>query len=281
MKNISIIIPTYNEEENIAKCIESAKLVADDIYVVDSCSSDKTVEIARGLGAIVYQQKWTIFSEKINWAIENVPIKTDWMMRLDADEVLGDGFAEVWQNCKHEDVVAYSIRRRFVFLQKELKFGGWGGLWDIRIWKPAYVQMETRKIDEHILVDGRLARLEVKVLDDSYKSLPIVYDADNRSRVKFWVEKHNNYSDIEAKEFLESSAVVGRSEVSAKVKRFIKNKVYYKLPLFVRPFLFFFYRYFLLLGFLDGRQGLIVHVLHTFWYRFLVDVKIFERNLLK
>lgn len=137
--------------------------------------------------------------------------------------------------------------------------------------------MENRAIDEHMIVSGKLERLNVRVLDDSRKSNLDPIDG-HRSVISFWIEKHNKYSDLEAKTFTTSDSIEGVSDLSAKVKRFLKNKVYYRIPLFIRPFLFFFYRYFLLLGFLDGRRGLIIHVLHSFWYRFLVDVKIYERN---
>jgi glycosyltransferase involved in cell wall biosynthesis len=277
MKRVTAIIPTINEEENIEKCIKSVSELADKIVVVDTYSSDRTKEIAESLGCTVYQGNWSTFAEKINWSIQNIAIETEWVMRLDADEVLGQDFVKTWKNTPLT-ADAYSIKRKFVFLGKELNFGGWGGLWDVRIWKPGHVSMENRAIDEHMIVSGKLERLHVKVLDDSHKSVKSAANDDHRSIISFWIEKHNKYSDLEAKAFRSFDRISGTSDFSAKIKRILKNNVYYKIPLFVRPFLFFFYRYFILLGFLDGRRGLIIHVLHSFWYRFLVDVKIYERS---
>jgi glycosyltransferase involved in cell wall biosynthesis len=274
--DITVIIPTYNEEENIGKCIESVTNFAKKIFVIDSFSSDKTKQIAESLGCEVLQGQWSTFSEKINWALDNVYVETKWVMRLDADEVLGVNFQAVFDNTKLT-ADAYAIKRKFVFLGKELNFGGWGSLWDIRIWRKGHVRMENRVLDEHMNVIGKLKRLNVKVLDDSYKSLPHVLDKNYKSKVSFWIEKHNKYSDLESYSFFKSKSAVGQGDFSARIKRFCKNAVYYKTPLFIRPFIYFIYRYIFLLGFLDGRQGLIIHVLHSFWYRFLVDVKIFER----
>lgn len=276
MADITVIIPTYNEEENIGKCIESVTNFAKKIFVIDSFSSDKTKQIAESLGCEVLQGQWSTFSEKINWALDNVYVETKWVMRLDADEVLGVNFQAVFDNTKLT-ADAYAIKRKFVFLGKELNFGGWGSLWDIRIWRKGHVRMENRVLDEHMNVIGKLKRLNVKVLDDSYKSLPHVLDKNYKSKVSFWIEKHNKYSDLESYSFFKSKSAVGQGDFSARIKRFCKNAVYYKTPLFIRPFIYFIYRYIFLLGFLDGRQGLIIHVLHSFWYRFLVDVKIFER----
>jgi glycosyltransferase involved in cell wall biosynthesis len=274
--DITVIIPTYNEEENIGKCIESVTNFAKKIFVIDSFSSDKTKQIAESLGCEVLQGQWSTFSEKINWALDNVYVETKWVMRLDADEVLGVNFQAVFDNTKLT-ADAYAIKRKFVFLGKELNFGGWGSLWDIRICRNGHVRMENRVLDEHMNVIGKLKRLNVKVLDDSYKSLPHVLDKNYKSKVSFWIEKHNKYSDLESYSFFKSKSAVGQGDFSARIKRFCKNAVYYKTPLFIRPFIYFIYRYIFLLGFLDGRQGLIIHVLHSFWYRFLVDVKIFER----
>lgn len=277
MADITVLVPTFNEQKNIRKCIESVNGFAEKIIIIDSFSSDETKQISEGFGCEVVQGEWSTFSEKINWALENLNIETQWVMRLDADEVLGPNFARVFESTTLT-ADAYAIRRKFVFLEKELNFGGWGSLWDIRIWRKGHVQMENRVLDEHMNVTGELKRLNVKVLDDSYKGLPHAIEKNFESRVAFWVEKHNKYSDLEAHSFFKSRSAFGQGDYSAKVKRFLKNTVYYKTPLFIRPFVYFFYRYFFLLGFLDGRQGLIVHVLHSFWYRFLVDVKIYERQ---
>lgn len=269
MDQITIIIPTVNEELNISKCIRSLKGFSKTIFVVDSNSSDKTKEISESLGAVVLQGDWNTFSEKINWAMNNIPIKTKWVMRIDADEILCKGFIDKWKlECVKDQMSdAYAVNRRFAFLGQEMRFGGWGGLWDVRIWKHGHAEMERRPIDEHLIIDGTLSRLNVKILDD------------NLNGVSAWIYKHNTYSNNEALIFDKLKNTKAHGDKTAKFKRFLKNKIYYNVPLLIRPFLFFIYRYFILLGFLDGRKGFIFHVLHSFWYRFLVDVKIFEQQL--
>lgn len=268
MKNLTIIIPTYNEEINIVDCIASLKGINCDIYVLDSYSQDKTKQLAEEMNASVIQGEWHNFSEKMNWSLRHAPIKTQWVMRLDADERVTPKLREFLQMNRLDDSTcnAYAIKRRFVFMGKLFSFGGLGSLWDIRIWKHGYVTMESRLLDEHMIVNGELKRLNLEIIDH------------NNKPIHEWITKHNGYASSEAKSYLVPSVIDGKSEISAKIKRFLKNSIYYKTPLFVRPFGNFVYRYIFLLGFLDGTQGFIFHVLHSFWYRFLVDVKIFEKK---
>jgi glycosyltransferase involved in cell wall biosynthesis len=219
--DITVIIPTYNEEENIGKCIESVTNFAKKIFVIDSFSSDKTKQIAESLGCEVLQGQWSTFSEKINWALDNVYVETKWVMRLDADEVLGVNFQAVFDNTKLT-ADAYAIKRKFVFLGKELNFGGWGSLWDIRIWRKGHVRMENRVLDEHMNVIGKLKRLNVKVLDDSYKSLPHVLDKNYKSKVSFWIEKHNKYSDLESYSFFNLNQPLAKEIFRQGLKGFVK-----------------------------------------------------------
>jgi len=267
---ITFIVPTFNEEKNIVKCLNSInKKINSQILVIDSCSTDQTVSISEGLGAKVYQGKWDTFSQKINWAINNTSIETEWVMRIDADEVLTDNFCRYLNNVNPNDLKsdAYAVKRRFEFLGHLMKFGGYNSLWDIRLWKKGAVQMENRTIDEHMVVNGFLERMNYEIIDSNNKS------------ISEWIIKHDRFSTREALSAGNSEEIHGVSDRSAKLKRFLKNNLYYKLPLLSRGFIFFIYRYFVLLGFLDGKAGLIIHVLHSFWYRFLVDVKIYESKM--
>jgi len=268
LKLLTVIIPTYNEEMNIVECITSLAGINCDIYVLDSYSQDKTKEFAEKMHASVIQMEWQSFSEKINWALNNAPIKTPWVMRLDADERVTSKLREYLQTNRLNTSTcdAYAIRRRFVFMGKLFSFGGLGSLWDIRLWKYGRVTMESRLLDEHMIVDGDLQRLNLEIIDN------------NNKPIHEWIAKHNIYASKEASSYLNPSVIDGKSDFSAKIKRFLKNSIYYKVPLFIRPFGNFIYRYIFLLGFLDGVQGLIFHVLHSLWYRFLVDVKIYEQR---
>jgi hypothetical protein len=138
--------------------------------------------------------------------------------------------------------------------------------------------MEDRWMDEHIHVDGRTIESNIDVMEQNY---------DRQKNIGFWTDKHNCYSTREAVEFLSQKHRLVQIDTIGRFwgnkterKRWLKENFYFWVPLFVRPFLYFIYRYFFKLGFLDGKEGFIFHTLHAFWYRFLVDAKVLqlERN---
>lgn len=267
---ISVIIPTYNEETNIEKCIRSLDGTGCTVYVLDSNSSDRTREIAQSLGALVTNGTWGTFSDKINWAIDNLPIVTPWTMRLDADETITDDLHKILihQTFEDESIAAYAIRRRFVFLNRWIRFGGMYPSWQVRIWRTRRARMEVRELDEHMNFDGRLGYISADIVDDNNKDLT------------FWTEKHNIYSSREVKQHQTEVDQGDRAGFTAQAlrRRWIKEKLYAWTPLFIRPFVQWFVRYFLLLGFLDGKAGLIYHTLRGFWYPFLIDAKLYEAS---
>lgn len=268
-KVLTIIIPTLNEELNIVKCLEALSSLNCEIYVLDSCSRDRTVELSEQLGGIVIQKDWKLFSEKINWALNNLDVKTDWVMRLHADEVLSNDLLEILKSnfLLETNCDAFLVNRKVEFLGKILNFGGMKSLRDVRIWRTGIAAMEERENDEHTTIDGTISTINGFIIDRNNKD---IFE---------WTDKHNIVSTHEAGSFMLSDKIEGNTDRLAKVKRFIRNNIYYKLPLFFRAALNFVLRYVILLGFLDGRAGLIFHVLQGFWYRFLVDVKIYESRL--
>jgi glycosyltransferase involved in cell wall biosynthesis len=266
---LTILIPTLNEEINIFKCLDSLKGLRCSIYVIDTNSVDNTTAIAEKYGVKVFTGNWGSFSEKINWALLNLPINTDWVMRVDADEVLSPKLYDYLQSEKYvnSDFCAYTVIRKINFLGKELNFGGLGNLRDIRIWRHGAASMENRMLDEHMIIKGNIGCVDCDIIDTYRRS------------IDDWIVKHIKYANLEVQESMSTKLLEGNSSSAAKFKRLIKNKIYYKLPFFVRPLMFFIFRYFILLGFLDGKAGLIYHTFHAFWYRFLVDVKIFEKKI--
>lgn len=279
MISISVIILTYNEEKHIERCIESVKPFAQDIFIVDSFSKDKTVEIAKSLGVNVYQNKWeNNHAKQFNWGLVNCNIKTKWVMRLDADEYVTEKLAkEIIKkiNKLEEQQTGIYIKRRVYFLGRWIKHGGYYPVWLLRIWQYGKGYCEQRLMDEHIKIsEGNIIKFDNDIIDD------------NKNNISWWIDKHNNYAAREVIDILNITHNIlkgGRFSVSAKLfgtqeqrKRWIKEKIYINIPLFIRPFLYFIYRYFLKLGFLDGREGLIWHFMQGFWYRFLVDAKIYE-----
>jgi len=272
---IAVIILTYNEELHIARCINSLKGIVDEIFVVDSFSDDQTVSIAEELGVTVLQNKFINQAVQFNWALCNCNIHADWILRIDADEFIDN------QNSidLHEklaalpqDITGIIISRKIVFMGKPLLHGGWYPKWNLRIFRVGKGQCEIRWMDEHIvLTEGRADYLQLDFVDDNLNDLT------------WWTAKHNNYASREAVDFfLTQYNLQNGNEVEARFlgndaerKRWLKSK-YLNFPLFIRPLLNFIYRYIFLFGFLDGKQGFIWHFLQGFWYRFLVDAKIYE-----
>lgn len=273
--NLTIIILTYNEERHIRRCLESILLLAKDIFIVDSFSNDDTLKICETLGVHVLQNPFINQAKQFNWALENCPIKSDWVMRLDADEYLTPELvAELSKKLPTipEGVSGAYIKRRVHFKGKWIKHGGYYPTWLLRLWRNGQAVCEERWMDEHIkLLKGESIYLENDFVDDNLHNLTV------------WTTKHNNYATRETIELLNlkyqfafNLQVDGRfGGTQEQKKRWLKQR-YASLPLFVRPFVYFFYRYFFKLGFMDGKEGLVWHVLQGFWYRFLVDAKVME-----
>ncbi|MEH6993693.1 glycosyltransferase family 2 protein [Neobacillus drentensis] len=276
MSNLTTIILTHNEELNIEECIKSVMRISQRIVVIDSFSNDKTVEIARKMGAEVFQNKWINYAKQFKYGLERACIETKWVFRLDADERLTkESSIELERLCNENedtDVNGIIVRFEVNFLGRKLRHGGIYPFKKLLVFKYGYGDIEDRNMDEHIvLTEGRTVELENDSLHYDYKDL------------NFWIDKHNKYSSREVQDYLESLSEKNdgpKLDKSAKIKRIIKFKIYYKLPIGLRALLYFVYRYFIKLGFLDGKEGLIFAVLQAFWYRFLVDSKIFEYNKL-
>jgi len=277
MSNLSLtaIVLTYNEEMHLERCLNSLTDVCKDIVIVDSYSTDKTKEIALKYKARFYENPFVNHASQLNWAIQNTSITTDWTIRVDADEYLSDTLIE---NLKRklpsfkEPVNGIRIKRLMYFFNKPLKKGGMYPIWHLKIWRTGTAECEQRWMDERMKLSiGDVAELEGDLIDN------------NLNNISWWTAKHNNYSTREAIDILDkiynftnSSIVKGDFfGTSEERRRWLKLK-YLKLPLFFRPFLFWFIRYFLQGGFLEGKRGFIWNILQCGWYRFLVDAKIYE-----
>lgn len=272
--DLTAFVLTFNEAKHLPRCLHSLRGVAKRVVVVDCFSTDNTVDLARAAGAEVVQHAWVNHAVQVNWALDNVPIDTQWTMRLDADEVvtpeLADALRRELANLP-EDASGVTVNRQIHFLGRWIRHGAIYPLRMLRVWRTGHARCENRWMDEHMVVrEGRVVHLDTDIADINLNS------------VTWWTEKHNQYASREAVDLLlhkgrgnAAEAAAGLS-LQAKVKRWLKLKVYARLPLGLRALLYFLYRYFLRLGFLDGWQGLAFHVLQGFWYRFLVDVKVAE-----
>ena len=268
---LTVVILTFNEAVHIARAIGSVQAVADRIVVVDSGSTDATAEIARGLGAEVLVNPFVTQARQFNWALEQLPLDTDWIFRLDADEIVSPELARSLEQTLPKlsgTIAGASVPRRMAFLGRKIR---WGGVFPVRITRVLRYgrgRSEDRWMDEHILLDGPEVCLEGELLDDTLQPLG------------WWIDKHNQYASREVIEILDSEfKFLHRDHYSVNkrhfgAKRWIKENVYAILPYGFRALGYFLYRYLFRLGFLDGREGTAFHVLQGFWYRYLVDLKL-------
>ena len=275
MNDLSVIILTKNEELNIRKCIESIRNVAKRIIVVDSFSSDATEEIAKELECDVFKHKFINHADQFNWALSNCNIDTTWVMKLDADEYILPELANEINsklNGLDNNVNGIILRRRVMFMGKWLKHGGKYPELLLRIFRFGHGMSENKEMDEHLIIDDGLA---VEFKND--------FVDDNKKNITEWIDKHNWYSDKEVKERKRlqtenDSKNIDHTSGQAKIKRILKNYGYYSLPKFFRAHLYFIYRYYFRFGFLDGTEGRIYTFLQAYWYRYLVDAKMFEQE---
>jgi len=273
--SLTLIILTKNEEVHIARAINSAAQIADRVFVIDSGSNDATVQIAEASGAKVLSNPFITQAQQLNWALGQIPPETDWVFRLDADEIITTELAaEILERLSAlgSDVAGVCISRRMNFLGAPVK---WGGLFPtrfVRLFRYGRGRSEDRWMDEHIIVDGAVVDFKGEIVDDNLNSLT------------WWTEKHNAYASREALEMLNlefcficrESFPSGQSSRQADLKRWLKEKLYSRLPSSFRAAAYFFYRYIIRLGILDGHKGAVFHFLQGFWYRYLVDAKINE-----
>lgn len=271
MADITVIILTMNEEKNISRCINSVLDFAKSIYVVDSGSSDNTCQIAQNLGGKVFTHEFIDYATQYNWALENLPIRTKWVMRLDADEQITDELkhelCEKMVLHENDNINGFVIKLKNFFMGRFLYHGGVYPFKKLMVFKNGFGKIEQRKMDEHtILSEGEAIELVNDALHYDFK------DLDS------YIKKHNWYASREAQDYIENMSGVGIDDLAEgqlKTRR-KEKKLYYKLPMFLRPFLLFVFRYIFQFGFADGLPGLIYSFLGVWWYRFLVDAKIYE-----
>lgn len=270
MADITAIILTRNEENFIEDCIKSIKGIVRRIVVVDSYSDDNTVSIAKELEVEVYQHEFFNYSQQYMYAVDIAQIKTTWILRIDADERLTNESAneleELCDQNENTDVNGIVLRFYNIFLGKPMMHGGMYPWKKLSVYKAGKGNIEDRNMDEHIILDyGRTIEAKKDSKHLAFRGLT------------FFTNKCNWYSTREAMDYFQQVEV---NSENASLKTRIKMKVYYKLPLGFRSWIYYAYRYYLRLGFLDGKEGKIFAFLHAYWYRFLVDAKIYEHEKL-
>jgi len=254
---VSVLIPVKNEEANLPACLESVRW-ADEVFVVDSQSSDATARVAESAGAHVVPFRYRgTGPKKKNWSLANLPFRNEWVLIVDADERVPPELArEIQESVRRPDGPdGYYLNRRLIFFGRWIRHCGWYPSWNLRLFRHRLGRYETagagapnagdNEVHEHVLLQGTAGYLRHDLLHHDYKSL------------FHYLERHNRYSDWDARVYrelrLQPLFAADRLEGPLRRKRFLK-RLWVRLPF--RPLLFFLYMYVLRAGFLDGRAGL-------------------------
>jgi len=272
---ITAIILTFNESIHIQRCIDSLSGLGARIVVVDSHSTDGTQQTAEALGADVFENAFVNQAQQFQWAMDNCSIKTEWVLRLDADETIDFELCSNITNYIKADGYGTNgaiFHRKHIFLGKWVRHGGRYPLPMLRLFRRGTAHVEQRWMDEHIVLDEGRSML-----------LKGGFEDNNLNSVGWFIDKHNKYATREVVDVMlkrlgegDQAGITHSTGFSIRLKRFLKESIYNKLPYFVRPTLYFLYRYFIQLGFLDGGRGFAYHFMQGFWYRALVDLKCIE-----
>jgi glycosyltransferase involved in cell wall biosynthesis len=267
----SVVILAYNSVDTLGATLAQAQQISDDLHVVDSFSTDETVALSQQHGAQVVQHAFESYGAQRNWAIDHLQLRHPWQLHLDADERLTpELIASLQALPENPDHSGFLIARLVQFLGRQMRHGGMSPTWHMRLFRNGAGRCEERKYDQHFyLTQGSAGRIQGYMIDEIRMSL------------SEWTARHNRWSDAEV---MEQTRVMHTVRIQPRFsgnplerKRFLRG-LYNGAPLFVRPYALFFYRYFLRLGFLDGREGFIFWTLQTFWFRFLIDAKLFEQR---
>lgn len=277
MTSLAVVILTYNESSHIGRALDSVSTLSSEIFVIDSGSVDETVAIARSAGAVVLTNPFVTQAQQFQWALESAPITADWVMRLDADEVIEpDLAAEIAARLPTlpPEVTGVNLKRKHIFMDRWIRHGGRYPLTLLRIWRRGRARIEQRWMDEHMLLtEGAAVTFEGGFSDHNLNDLTFFADKHNKYATREAVDVLNRKYDLFPRdEAMDAHSTSG----AASGKRWLKEQVYNRLPFWAAPLGYFLYRYIIQLGFLDGREGLIYHGLQGGWYRFLVAARIVE-----
>lgn len=272
--NISILIPTFNEEVNLPHAMRSVMGWADRVFVVDSESTDRTREIAKQMGAEVVVQPWLGYARQKNWALDNLPWETPWIFILDADEAVTPALRDEMLAIAAKDPVSvaeggFYVNRLPHFMGGPIRHCGFYPSYNLRFFKRGKARYEDREVHEHMVVDGETQRLEHVMLHEDRRGL------------EHWIAKHNRYSTLEAREIVKermrvSSARASKLERGIAFRRWLKLHILPYLPL--SGVFRFIYMYFFRLGFLDGAAGFRFCLLLAV-YDYFITLKLIELRL--
>jgi len=261
---LSVLVPTLNEEVNLPDCLASVVGWANDIWVVDSYSTDRTPEIVRQSEANLMEHPFDGYAAQKNWALENVPFSCEWLLILDADERVSLELADEIRGIIAADGNGYDgfyLNRKLIFYGKWIRHCGWYPSWNLRLFRHIRGRYERREVHEHLVLEGKVGYCNHDLIHEDLRDM------------SFCIAKHNRYSSQEARELDMVRRGVGTGGLQASYfkgsverKRLIKQRIWPHLP--CRAFLLFFYLYFFRLGFLDGKHGFLFCQMHAIFEQF-------------
>lgn len=272
---LAVVVLTLNEQENLEACLAGVASLVDTIFVLDSGSSDGTLEIAKRYGAQIYEHPFETHAQQWTWALETLPIRHEWVLGLDADQrvmpELREELTALFASGDVAGVDGFFIKRRQVWRGRWIKHGTYYPKYLLKLFRKARVKLDARDVmDHHFYVAGTTRKLEHDLIEENVKE----------NDLAFWIDKHNRYARLMAREEFLKRRRGNASPIRASLfgnpdeRTLWLKQGWSNLPLYVRPLFYFLYRYFLRLGFLDGKQGFLFHFLQGFWFRLLVDAQL-------
>ncbi len=277
MRSFSFIVLTFNEEHHLPRLFKSIEKLNALVYVLDSGSTDATLSICTQFNAVVKTNSFENHPKQWNVALNVFKIETPWIIALDADQICTPELFAQLDHFKDEDFTEVNgiyFNRKNYFKGKWLKHGGYYPRYLLKMFRTGVGYSDLNEnMDHRFIVPGK---------NIIWKKGHIIEENLKENKIAFWIQKHNKYSDLVAEEEIERRRSLRKQTTKPSLfgtpdqKIAYLKSIWWKMPLFVRPFIYFFYRYFIQLGILDGKRGMIFHFLQAFWFRFVVDIKIME-----
>lgn len=275
--DFSFIILAYNEEVHLPRLLQSISDLQAPVFILDSGSTDRTAEIAEGFGAIVQQHAFENHPRQWDYALKHFAVATTWVICLDADQIVTPELKALLLNFKNEDYASINgiyFNRKNVFKGQWIKHGGYYPFYMLKMFRYGVGYSDLNEnMDHRFVVPGKTT---------TWKNGCIIEENLKENQISFWIAKHNVYSDLVAQEEVERLKQLRAQTVQPgfwgppnERRAWLKSR-WWKMPRYLRPLLYFIYRFFIKLGFMDGRNGAIFHFLQAFWFRLVVDIKIDE-----
>ena len=269
---ISVIFLTFNDEKLIQDGLNSVADWVDEIYIVDSGSTDKTLEIVKGYTDKIVSHPFENYAAQRNWAQKNLTLANEWVFHIDADErvtpELHISIEKLFKQQSLKELDGVMFPRRTVFMGRWIRYGGHYPVYHMRLYRKHKGHCEERLYDQHFTNEGKVIRMSGDLIDVISTSL------------ESWTLRHVRWAGLEVQQQMRQASPTGiNNNLTGTVierRRWLKSNVFGRLPLFFRVFAYFFYRYILRFGFLDGVEGLVFHFLQGFWFRFYIDARLWE-----